>query len=165
MIVRGAPLRWLARRLAIRCRRITMVRKPDVNIGGQQDPYMRRWFLVPRNPILNVYLHQFLRDDDDRAPHDHPWVSASLSLTEPMVEIYRKGGIDHSREVLPGDLVLRGARFIHRMVVPKPGALTIFITGPRIRAWGFACDPPVGWRHWKIFTSPLDKGAIGRGCD
>src|SRR4051812_37025247 len=54
--------------------------KPHFFIGGQDAPYMLRWYLLPRNPWLNLYLHKFLRDDDDRALHDHPWWFVSLML-------------------------------------------------------------------------------------
>ena len=39
---------------------------------------------------------------------------------------------------------------------------TLFITGPRIREWGFHC--PQGWRHWRDYTKPGSYGQVGRGC-
>jgi hypothetical protein len=51
-----------------------MNRVPDFVIGGEQRPYLLRHFVIPRNPLFNVYLHCFLRSDDDRAHHDHPWL-------------------------------------------------------------------------------------------
>ena len=38
----------------------------DLVVGGDADPYLRRWWLIPRNRIFNVYLHHFMRSDDDR---------------------------------------------------------------------------------------------------
>lgn len=29
-------------------------------IGGEDDPYLLRWYLIPRNKRLNIYLHQFI---------------------------------------------------------------------------------------------------------
>jgi hypothetical protein len=55
-------------------------RPPDLVVGGAADPYLRRWYLIPRNPWLNLYLHNVLRDDDDRALHDHPWANLSWIL-------------------------------------------------------------------------------------
>jgi hypothetical protein len=55
-------------------------RAPDFLIGGADDPYIRRWWVIPRNRWFNVYLHQFLRSDDDRALHDHPWANCSILL-------------------------------------------------------------------------------------
>ncbi|WP_152051975.1 hypothetical protein [Tautonia marina] len=152
-------------------------RDPDFYIGGKEDPYLLRWWVIPRNRFFNIYLHKFLRDDDDRALHDHPWVSLSIIL---------KGGyIEHTatevRRRYAGSIVFRRAKHAHRIellrnhrcpVVPpgdepayfrlKP-AWTLFVTGPRIREWGFHC--PQGWRHWREFTSPVDSGNVGKGCE
>jgi hypothetical protein len=55
-------------------------RSPDFVIGGDERPYLLRWWVIPRNKVFNVYLHLFLRSDDDRALHDHPWANASMLL-------------------------------------------------------------------------------------
>lgn len=155
----------LARFLA---RHVVPRRKPDRCIGGESNPYMLRWFLIPRNPVLNVYLHNILRSDDDRALHDHPWVSVSLMLSGPLMEAYRP---DHrkpetqERVLETGQVVFRAARFSHRLVVVPGtlGALTLFITGPRIRKWGFWC--PHSWRYWRDFADGEHGETVGRGCD
>ncbi len=54
-------------------------RWPDRVIGKKENPYLLRWHLIPRNAIFNIYLHKFMRSDDDRALHDHPW-SWNISL-------------------------------------------------------------------------------------
>jgi len=46
--------------------------EPHQVIGPPADPYLMRWFLVPRNAFINVYLHTFCSSDPS-APHDHPW--------------------------------------------------------------------------------------------
>ena len=142
-------------------------RAPDFVIGADHPdgPYMRRWWLIPRNPIFNVYLHEFLRSDDDRALHDHPWWSLSIMVRGFLLEQHAKG----RRSIKNGAITFRRAAFSHRIEVPRSLAMegfypvTIFLTGPRIREWGFWC--PKGWVHWKQFTAPLDKGAVGRGCE
>ena len=58
--------------------------------------------------------------------------------------------------------VFRTAKFAHRLELVKGPVWTLFITGPRLRSWGFYC--PQGWRHWEDFTSP-DGRNVGRGCD
>jgi hypothetical protein len=55
-------------------------RKPDFIIGGADEPYMLRWWVIPRNRFFNIYLHHFLRSDEDRALHDHPWLNCSWLL-------------------------------------------------------------------------------------
>jgi hypothetical protein len=63
-----------------------------------------------------------------------------------------------------GQWSYRPATFAHRlMVIPKqPPAITVFMTGPVIRGWGFLC--PQGWKPWKEFVAPSSKGQQGIGC-
>lgn len=152
------------------------MRKPDFIIGGEADPYLRRWWVIPRNRWFNVYLHQFLRDDDDRALHDHPWLfNASIILKGKYTEVVPVyiplyldcvGTTETVRKVRKaGRVYFRPSRAPHRveLIDCKP-VWTLFITGPVVRQWGFYC--PKGWRHWRDFTNPADDGAtVGRGCD
>jgi hypothetical protein len=46
--------------------------------------------------------------------------------------------------------------------VPRMPAWTLFITGRRVRDWGFHC--PKGWVPWQEFTDPTDSGRVGKGC-
>lgn len=138
------------------------MRAPDFVIGDAARPYMHRWWLIPRNRWFNVYLHHILRDDDDRALHDHPWWNVSIVL---------RGGY---REVTPrgtflrraGSIVLRGALDAHRLEIPNDMGIqscwTLFITGPRVREWGFHC--PKGWVLWRDFVQADKPGEVGRGC-
>jgi hypothetical protein len=137
---------------------------PDFIIGSPDRPYLRRWFVIPRNNIFNIYLHQFLRSDDDRALHDHPWWNASILLNGRYVEhTIAAGGINRRVEYRAGDIKLRGARYAHRIELVDGQCWSLFITGPRLREWGFHC--PFGWRHWKEFTAPHNSGEIGKGCE
>lgn len=147
-------LRWILRLM----KRIAAHREP-IYIGGRSDPYMIRWHLLPRNPLANVYLHQFLRPDDDRAMHDHPWWSLSLMLDGACVEHDMNG----CRAIHPGQIRLRSARYRHRIETVGSPCWTLFITGPRCREWGFWC--PWGWRHWKEFTTGKHGEQIGKGCE
>lgn len=160
--------RWLAARIY---KRIDKERAPDFVIGDPRDPYMLRWWVIPRNRWFNVYVHNVRRDDDDRALHDHPWPSISLTLRGELGEVYldRHGHLKH-RMMRRGSLVYRGAKFAHRLFLTRDPdypatAWTLFITGPVVREWGFHC--PNGWRHWREFTSARDgaSGQIGRGCE
>ena len=67
------------------------VRPPDFIVGSETDPYLRRWHLLPRNRLFNVYLHNFCRSDDDRALHDHPWVNMSVLLSGSYMEHVKDG--------------------------------------------------------------------------
>lgn len=131
-------------------------REPDIIIGGD---YMRRWYVVPRNEYSNVYLHEILRSDDDRALHDHPWDSTSIILEGGYIEHTPDGVVERRA----GDVIRRQAEDAHRLeVIPGLTAVTLFFTGPKSREWGFHC--PNGWVPWEQFCAP-DSTLIGRGCD
>lgn len=150
--------RWLADRLIWRA----MARPADFIIGNPAEPYLLRWWLVPRNRWLNVYLHHFQRSDDPRAMHDHPWVNLSLVLRGEYLE--RMPGRDVVRRA--GEMVGRRATAAHRIELTSAPAWSLFLTGPITRRWGFHC--PKGWRHWKLFVSGTSidaRGQVGRGCD
>ncbi len=149
-------------------RRVAQTRGPDFVIGGHERPYLLRWYVIPRNRWFNVYLHRFLRSDDDRALHDHPWLfnisvlldgcyvehtAAGAAFVEEGAAKGRWGGSPHRVQLLP--LLRAGGAEIP--------VWTLFVTGPKVREWGFLC--PQGWRHWREFTSPRDGGSVGRGCE
>lgn len=123
---------------------------------------MHRWYVIPRNRWFNIYLHKIMADDDARALHDHPWHSLSLRLKGKLIEWYfAPGHIAAKRRYAPR-LVFRRATFAHRLEVADGPVWTLFITGPRIREWGFHCFN--GWVPWQQFVDPDDTGQRGRGC-
>lgn len=131
-------------------------RPPDFVIG---DDYLRRWWVLPRNEYCNVYLHDIRKSDDDRAFHDHPWANTSVLLLGGYVEHTPEGSFLRNA----GDVVAREAKALHRLeVIPGERAISLFMTGPKVREWGFACDH--GWVHWQDFTNPEDSSRTGRGC-
>lgn len=136
-------------------------RPPDFTIGGD---YMQRWFVIPRNDGPNVYLHRTLRSDDDRALHDHPWDNTSYVLQGG----YREITPEHPEGVIrrPGDIVVRQATSRHRLVlIPGQVNVSLFVTGPKVRDWGFWCGPDgQTFVPWQQFTAPGDRGAVGPGC-
>lgn len=184
--------RFLHKWLLAWAERHAKTHEPDVYIGGEADPYLIRWFVIPRNPIFNIYLHELWRSDDDRALHDHPWLWCSIILRSEYWEVTPVAGALVQRHNIykARSIRFRGAKSAHRLMVPNlysgPSLLfddsgriigrtpkelvparrplTLFITGPRMREWGFHC--PQGWRHWRDFTNPADGGAtVGRGCE
>ena len=136
------------------------MRKPDFVIGPVDDPYLLRWYLIPRNRWFNVYLHQFLHDDDDRALHDHPWVNVSVLLRGRYREVLAEGRVRLRRPWCP---VFRRATTAHRVELIDGPVWTLFLTGPTVREWGFHC--PQGWVHWRRFVKTRDGGnERGEGC-
>lgn len=171
------PLTWILNRFR---------RKPDFIIGPPDRPYMLRWYLLPRNRWGNVYLHKFIRSDDDRALHDHPWLSLSIVVSGGYFEITQAADGTHERRwYSAGSILFRRPTSRHRIELgneetgrwqweagngdfivaaysPRP-AWTVFITGPHVRTWGFWC--PRGFVPWMEFVKPGQSGEVGKGCD
>jgi hypothetical protein len=140
--------------------RAKMQSLPDFIIGDEDDPYMRRWWIIPRNEGCNVYLHEILRSDDDRALHDHPWDNRSLLLIGSYVEHTPEGKFVREE----GWTGVRQATDAHRLeVIEGERCVSLFMTGPKVREWGFHC--PKGWVHWQDFCAGEDGQLVGRGCE
>lgn len=134
----------------------------QIVIGDPNDPYLRRWMLFPKNRFFNIYLHNFVRSDDPRALHDHPYPNVSIVLTGGYLEHFTHG----IRQRLPGAVVFRRAATPHRIELIRGSrpVWTLFFCGPRVREWGFHC--PGGWRVWSEFVAPTPDGnKVGKGCD
>jgi hypothetical protein len=133
-----------------------MEREPDFVIG---DNYLRRWWVIPRNEQCNVYLHEILHSDDDRAFHDHPWENTSLLIDGSYIEHTPEGTFERRA----GYTITRPAHALHRLeILPGGRAVTLFMTGPIVREWGFDC--PKGWVPWRKFVDARDTGKVGVGC-
>lgn len=139
--------------------------KPHKVIWSLGGPYLRRWHIIPRNPWLNLYLHHFIGDDDSRALHDHPWWNLSVIIRGRYWEVTEQGVAKHNAL----SAVFRRPTDAHRIMLdrnpdgtPRP-AWTMFLTGPRVREWGFHC--PKGWRRWQDFVDPNNPNKVGPGCD
>lgn len=134
---------------------------PDLVIThpGADVPYLQRWYIVPRNDRMNVYLHRFLRSDDDRALHDHPWPNISW-LLEGEYREHTPQGVFHRSA---GCYVMREPTDSHRIeLIDDQPVTSLFFTGPKEREWGFHC--PQGWVHWQEFLGAYDGSAEGKGC-
>lgn len=140
-------------------------RKPNFIIGETENPYLFRWWIIPRNKFFNIYLHQFKRSDDARALHDHPWLNCSVILKGSYTEhTIKAGGVNYRRVFSAGDFKFRHAKYAHRIELHADECFSLFITGPVIREWGFHCEK--GWVHWKKFTDTHKGQAFrGPGCD
>ena len=136
--------------------------RPHQVIGGPDDPYLLRWYVIPRNPVLNVYLHKFLRSDDDRALHDHPWWFVSLILRGRYDEVTMVNLREVRTRRNPGSIAFRAAEWRHRVELIRRGlpsagqtwevpCWTLIVTGRRVRTWGFWCNRVLHWGE-PVFT-------------
>lgn len=118
------------------------------------DNYMHRWHLVPRNFVGNVMLNKILRSDADRCLHDHPWDNHTWLLAGRYKEITEEGTFHR----YPGAVVSRKATDKHRIELFEEGewSLSFFVTGPKIRDWGFWPDGEfVFWRDYEGIQAAL----------
>lgn len=144
--------------------RIAASRPPDFLVGGKEDPYMRRWWVIPRNNYFNIYLHHFRHSDEDRALHDHPSANLSILLQGTYTEwTIAAGGVHRKVVRRAGDFKFRFAHTAHRIELHNGECWTLFINGWKWRRWGFHC--PAGWKPWEEFVNKDDPGAVGPGCD
>ena len=126
--------------------------RPHQVIGDDPaEPYLLRWFLIPRNPVVNIYRHRFCRSDPS-VPHDHPWHFASLVLRGSYREITERRTLVRR----PGSVAFRRAHSRHRVELLTAPVTTVIITGPRCRRWGFWCPRPAAppeFVPWQQFGS------------
>jgi hypothetical protein len=115
-----------------------------------------RWF--------SVYLHEFLRSDQDKCLHDHPWSFIAILLRDgywewvklsPCPKCLRRPEVDVAmRWRRPGSVLFRPAAFAHRIEIePYTRPWSLVIVGRKIRPWGFY--EPGGWVAWKPGYSPI----------
>lgn len=137
-----------------------------VIVNCERQAYLHRWFVI-RTERFALFIHKFVRSDEDRALHDHPWSFL-------VVPIWR-GYVEHSdREEVtfePDGTQLRkvtllrpskrrvwpilGARFRraeyrHRveLIDGKP-SWSLFFRFRSRRTWGFwPTSGFIAWNKW-----------------
>lgn len=118
--------------------------------------------LIPARRF-SVKLHRFPGDADDRDVHDHPWAFWTLVLwggyndMAPCMACKGYGdilgrywhptpvqcgrchgdGVLLREKMTMGKLRFRPAHHLHRTKASPRGALTLVLTGPKVRDWGF----------------------------
>lgn len=146
-------------------------REPDLVIVNRSTgkPYLTRWHLLPRNPLLNVFLHHITDDDEGRALHDHPWWNCSIILAGGYMErqfvapTFVRLGFTQTFATFRGhgSVLVRSATTAHRLETRGFTAWTLFITGPRYREWGFIPDHGT-WIHHDAYAHHEDGIAMVR---
>jgi len=130
------------------------VREPDLTIAGEDgEPYLHRWYVIPRSLEANVYLHLQVASDPERPLHDHPWDNQSVVLAggyDEVLEDHPPTGPRRTRKVRKGQTWTRRAEAAHRLILPEgiPYTLTLFSTGPVVRDWGFWVPNHSGTPRW-----------------
>ena len=114
-------LRTLCERLAARL--------PVQRISGHDgSTYLERYTLLNLGPTRGrVYLHRFLRGDEDRELHNHPWYAISLILVAGYLE-ERRRWTPEGHTLASAQAVLPPAaqrRRLHALVRPFPASTLI----------------------------------------
>jgi hypothetical protein len=135
--------------------------------AGPDDVYLVR-YPVLKTSWMNIYIHRFLRSDRDDL-HDHPWHFLTYLVSGAYKEwkYNPKTGQDEItfRTENHKRLVFRKAKDQHRVEVfedlkiedKEKAPLTLFISGPIIRDWGFIREEKRGhlrhrkWVYWKTY--------------
>jgi hypothetical protein len=130
-------------------------RTVNCKVGPEDDPLITRYFVIPRNRFLNVYLHSFHRSDRGEL-HDHRMGSISVVLQG---RYFEQRFVTHpvEGEKLPLVMVVpvlrlrpvaRRATTPHRVLVEDGTTVwSLFIGLPHIRNWGFWHEVR-GRAHW-----------------
>lgn len=141
------------------------------------NPYLVRYyvFLKDRETFpFNVFLHNFLRSDPDDL-HDHPWSWGTIILKGGYWEWIPKfrefevnGKVYYTDEIVgetkvwrgPGTIRFNSAESYHRIEIePGVDCWTLFMTGRRVREWGFLTHK--AWNFatfkWIRFDKYIDK--------
>lgn len=113
-------------------RKLALVRRDGVM-------YLHRRGL--QTPWFNVYLHRIEAADPGRDLHNHPWWFASFILRggyrEEIEGRQRHTGAAHYLSHTRWSLHTVPLRMWHRIVAVEPDTLTLVVTGPYKREWGF----------------------------
>lgn len=134
-------------------------------VNCDRDLYLTRWFLI-RTPVFALFLHQFIRSDEDRALHDHPWAFIVIPLW--------RGYYEHSEQAcdcfwcrnhptMPPRMFptfrrvwpiigtrFRRATYRHRVeLIDGRPSWSLFIRFRKQRVWGFwTATGFVAWDKW-----------------
>lgn len=118
---------------------------PSQIIGPASDPYLLRWILFRFRNWPRVYLHNFRRSDDERAPHNHPWWFVSILLRGSYLEHRWEDGQERIYRRTAPSIAYRPISTWHRVALEDNLPWTLVITGRHIQSWGFRCPKSFGY--------------------
>lgn len=117
-------------------------------------PYLWRWHIV-KTRWGGLYLHHFLKGDNDPDPHDHPWPFWTFILKGGYTdETHYKHTVSYQK-CKPFRLYHRPPTHIHRVLLPEGmKAWTLVFLGKKVQEWGFYT--PNGFVHHSEYNKPND---------
>lgn len=118
--------------------------------------YLWRWHITSDRQGAGVYLHYFLKGDNDPDPHNHPWRFSTYVIAGGYIdEVWKKNedgtaSFSHYEDCVPGKAYEREPDHIHRVMIPEgKTAWTLVFRGTRTKEWGFFTkDGLIPWRKY-----------------
>jgi len=117
-------------------------------LGKPECPYAYRYVL--NFGLFAIRLHHWIRSDDKRYMHDHPYWFWTLVLKGHYVDVSHNAEFDkpdtlfasetNIEHMKAGILRFRPAKHKHYVEVVIPNTWTLLLTGPAKRDWGFWVD-------------------------
>ena len=132
------------------------------------NPYLTRYYLF-RKPVSwmpSIYLHCFHEGDMDLELHDHPWdYSFSVILKGKYKEEYRDKEDQVKERILsPGKInFVTGSKF-HRVDLISDKVWTIFVSGRKIKDWGFWDRHTHDYVNWREHEAKQFKDDFQPTC-
>lgn len=95
--------------------------------------HFRRWRILS-TPIISIYIHRIYKEDQDPYLHDHPWNYFGLIINGS----YTEQTPNKLNVLMPGAFAFKKATDFHKIQkLNTDSVTTLFITGRRIREWGY----------------------------
>ncbi len=139
----------------------------DIVINGEL--YLSRLTLF-KTPWFSVKLHWIHKADPDRDLHDHPWSFRSLVLRGWYKELECKKP-DLRGKLIEGNSPISANRYTpvrerlvrwfnykdtrgaHRITEVSPKLLTLVLTGPKTKSWGFYDEDTFNYTDWETYVA------------
>lgn len=125
-------------------------------LGKSECPYMFRWVFIFFG--FSIRVHKWIRSDDKRFMHDHPWSFVTFVLkgeytdVSPSLDVFCEPQEPIRETLKAGSFKYRASHHRHYVDVPKGGAWTLVITGRPKRKWGFWIDGNRLFRPLRFFN-------------
>lgn len=129
--------------------------------------HFRRYRLLS-TPWFNIYIHNILKSDEDRDPHDHPWGFIVFmfwgSYQEDWLgayEDYRYWAGQPLRTSIRsiGSLFAHAAKDFHKITLRSKSVWTlVFASGRKRPGWGYQTRK--GWIHFKEYRQLKNEGKL-----
>lgn len=127
-------------------------------LGEESCPYAYRYVFIFFG--FSIRIHKWLRSDDKRHMHTHPWWFMTFVLKGSYTDVSMKDGVTVKDEVKRFSMRYRAANHLHYVDVPKEGCISILITGRPKNKWGFwvnnSIKRPLRYFH-KFGHPPCDE--------